>query len=365
MNMLKFLKFLEKCEYYHPSSFWLCTISVYLCFPTLFHHLPSFSTNAYQAQVIAKKVRLGGQQEGPPKIQAPKPKRPPSTTAPKPKNSEGSAERIKRLRFRQPSGNPSGNGNFNDDIGTKEWDKWVCPNPEENISYPGVWSDLADDPDVCTDDDFCEDEDQEIEEETQIEKFPRRRLLAVPGPTPTGKLDSENIEKFDFTQRKLKPMKFPSREGIQLSMDQRSLRKIVYSHPNELGLSDLDNRIPCPLQVDPNKFQRQDCWAITDTNIREAVIKVFEHTTFTNPRIVTLERFRSNCSTQRAIYFVDIVTGNAIYFRVGGKQDGKLWSVDNFKPEEIINMMKDPNVKKITGISDYNFNKDNQFYEYF
>ena len=87
----------------------------------------------------------------------------------KPKNSEGSAERIKRLRFRQPSGNPSGNGNFNDDIGTKEWDKWVCPNPEETISYPGFWRDLADDPDVCTDDDFCEDEDQEIEEETQIE----------------------------------------------------------------------------------------------------------------------------------------------------------------------------------------------------
>jgi hypothetical protein len=177
--------------------------------------------------------------------------------------------------------------------------------------------------------------------------------------TPTGKLDSQNLEKFDFTQRKLQPMRFPSREGIQLAMDQRSLRKTVYSHPTELGLSDLGSRIACPVQGDPNKFQRQDCWAITDTNIREAVIKIFEYTTFTNPRIITLERFPPNCSTQRATYFVDIVTGNAIYFRVGGKQDGKLWSADNFKREEIINMMKDPNVKKITDISDYNFNKDN------
>lgn len=154
-------------------------------------------------------------------------------------------------------------------------------------------------------------------------------------------------------------MKFPSREGIQLSMYQRSLRKIVYSHPNELGLSDLGNRIPCPLQVDPNKFQRQDCWAITDVNICQAVINIFEVTTFDNPRIITLERFPSNCSTQRTTYFVDIVTGNTIYFRLGGKQDGKLWSAENFQRGEIINMMKDPNVKKITDISDYNFNKDN------
>ena len=43
----------------------------------------------------------------------------------------------------------------------------------------------------------------EIEEEIEIEKFPRRKLLAVPGSIPTGKLDAENLEKFDFTQKKL------------------------------------------------------------------------------------------------------------------------------------------------------------------
>ena len=72
----------------------------------------------------------------------------------------------------------------------------MCPNPDEIISHPGFWSDLADDPDICTDDDFCED--QELEEETQIEKFPRRRLLAISGPTPTGKLDAENLEKYSI-----------------------------------------------------------------------------------------------------------------------------------------------------------------------
>jgi hypothetical protein len=138
-------------------------------------------------------------------------------------------------------------------------------------------------------------------------------------------------------------------------MDHRSLRKAVYGHPMELGLSDIVNRIECPIQKDPTKSQRLNCWSINDVNIRQAVIKIFEYTTFDNPRIVTLERFPPNCSTQRATYFVDRITGNSVYFRIGGKQDGKLWSLHKFQPDEIVSMMKDPNIKKITDISDYKF----------
>ena len=55
------------------------------------------------------------------------------------------------------------------------------------------------------------------------------------------------MAKFDFTRKKLQLTEFYSREGIKLSMDHRSLRKIVYGHPTELGLSDLGSRIPCPV----------------------------------------------------------------------------------------------------------------------
>ena len=72
-------------------------------------------------------------------------------------------------------------------------------------------------------------------------------------------------------------------------------------------------------------------------------------------RLITRELSLWRCSNQRATYFVDIVTGNSVYFREGGKQDGKLWSRDQFPSDEIIDMMNDPNVKKITDISDYNF----------
>ena len=70
---------------------------------------------------------------------------------------------------------------------------------------------------------------------------------------------------------------------------------------------------------------------------------------------MTLERFPPNCSTQKATYFLNVETGNAAYFRIGGQQDGKLWSMAHFERDEIRDMMKDPNVKKITDISNYNF----------
>jgi hypothetical protein len=74
-----------------------------------------------------------------------------------------------------------------------------------------------------------------------------------------------------------------------LAMDKRTLRKIIYSHAEKLNLLDLVNRVPCPLQLDPEKFQRLYCWAITDESLKEAIIKVFEYTTFMNSNIITAE----------------------------------------------------------------------------
>lgn len=51
---------MKEWEYYHPPSFWFCTISMYLCFTTLFNYLPNSYTNPYQAQVIVKR---GGHQQ--------------------------------------------------------------------------------------------------------------------------------------------------------------------------------------------------------------------------------------------------------------------------------------------------------------
>lgn len=216
---------------------------------------------------------------------------------------------------------------------------------------------LQNDPETCLsedDEENCED----IEFDDTDEK-PRRRLLAIqptqPTSTPTGQLDQANLQKYDFTTEKVDPFTFISREGLELSADHRSLRKIIYSHPEELELMDLINRIPCPVQPDENKFQRLDCWAITDRNMKEARKKVYEFTKFQNPNIITAEMPMHECPTNRATYFIDQNTGAAMYFRRKGKQDGKLWSVKRFDPDSISTMLNNPDVKLIT---DFNQNPD-------
>ena len=161
------------------------------------------------------------------------------------------------------------------------------------------------------------------------------------------------MEKYDFTTKKVQPFKYSSREGLTLSADHRSLRKIIYSHPKELGLTDLISRIPCPIQSDPNKFQRLDCWAITDNSMKEAAIKLFEFTTFQNSNIITAEMPMHECPMNRATYFIDKNRGASMYFRKGGKQDGKLWSVTRFDPDSISTILDHPSVDVIT---DFNQN---------
>ena len=50
-----------------------------------------------------------------------------------------------------------------------------------------------------------------------------------------------------------------------ISMSNKSLKKIVYSHSTDLGIYNLANRIQCPIQSDPNKFQRTDLIAVFET----------------------------------------------------------------------------------------------------
>ena len=160
----KFFKSLERWEYYNPSSFWTCILSLYL----LFHYLPSFSEatsqDTSQTQVVIQEIRAGGQTDNRPRlrISPPKPDVRSKPSVPKPEIPGGATE--KNVRFRKPSGNPGGNsgnggngGNpyFDENINTKKWENWVCPNTEEVISQPDFWTYLSEDPQTCTDDENC------------------------------------------------------------------------------------------------------------------------------------------------------------------------------------------------------------------
>ena len=340
----------------------------------IFSPVPGENTNQpkQSKQPIEKILSItGGNQENSSPIQLP-----PSTSSSTQSGSESKVASSKsnsfstgseRVTFKS-SGSSSPSGNDDDDfdltIGTKKWERWVCPDPDEIISNPEFWTKLKEESETCLIDEEIEKENKDSSKEMETESTPqrqrRRRLLAVPNtpplanPTPTRQLDQQIIEKYDLTTKKIQPFQYYSREGILLSGDHRSVRKLIYGHAPELELPDLMSRIPCPTQSDPDKFSRVDCWATTDANLKEALVKIFERTTSVDPNIVTVEMPMHENPAQRATYFIDKTTGSSIYFHKGGKQDGKLWSGASFNPAVIPKMLEQPETIVITDLSNKN-----------
>ena len=61
--LLKFFKYLEQWERYEPSSFWLCSICLYISFSARFGVL--FPESHSQSQIVIEQVRGGGREDYP------------------------------------------------------------------------------------------------------------------------------------------------------------------------------------------------------------------------------------------------------------------------------------------------------------
>ena len=62
-HLCKFLKYIEQWERYEPSSFWLCSIGLYISFSAGFGAL--FPESKSQSQVVIEQVRGGGREDYP------------------------------------------------------------------------------------------------------------------------------------------------------------------------------------------------------------------------------------------------------------------------------------------------------------
>ena len=69
-------------------------------------------------------------------------------------------------------------------------------------------------------------------------------------------------------------------------LDQK-LGKIIYSHFEDLGLHNFADTIKCPVQLDPTKFQRDSCRAITDKSKKELIDLIQTMTSSLDPRYQT------------------------------------------------------------------------------
>lgn len=140
--LCKFLKYLEQWERYEPSSFWLCSIGLYISFSAGFGAL--FPESPRQSHVVIEQVR-GGERENSgsstswayisPSITTPRQTNP-GTQDKTIKSSPKQYELKPGIRL-SAGGNPGDSGN-----GPSSWEEDNLIPPEERWKYdPDYWAD--------------------------------------------------------------------------------------------------------------------------------------------------------------------------------------------------------------------------------
>ncbi len=255
-----------------------------------------------------------------------------------------------------PSGNPSGSGGSgNSGYEGVPWEsKASCPNPDEIISNPSFWNSYLDSKDCCPnfDNEFEDNEDWEFEDVVEIPdeilaERKRRRKLFTSGPRPappTAKLDKAVKDKFNFSTYDLQPFKYYSKEGIELTIKNKELEKIVYSHSDDINLPNFADKIMCPVQPDPSKFQRTECRAITDMAKKEALVTILDLTTTVNPDYITRKIPMPSFPSQDALAYIDTETLGGVFFHADSH---KLWSAKKFTELELAAILNNPNFENL------------------
>lgn len=159
--------------------------------------------------------------------------------------------------------------------------------------------------------------------------------MVSPSPTPTAKLDKANMKKYDLTNFNYQPVAFPARDGRMLRFRDKVIKKFAYTKQTELGLYNPMDRIPCPIQTDPTKFQRKDCFAITDKSRFEVIYRLIEITS-NNP--IILQMPMPYCPSQQTIVYIERESGSSAMFHL----NGDLWSAIKYDINQIEKLLQDP-----------------------
>ena len=140
--LYKFLKYLEQWERYESSSFWLCSIGLYISFSAGFGAL--FPESHSQSQVVIEQVRGGGREDSGSSTSSAY--IPPGRTTPRQTNPGKQDKTIKSSpKEYEPKpgirlgagGNPGDSGN-----GPSSWEEDNLIPPEERWKYdPDYWAD--------------------------------------------------------------------------------------------------------------------------------------------------------------------------------------------------------------------------------
>lgn len=170
-------------------------------------------------------------------------------------------------------------------------------------------------------------------------------------PIPTAKLDDPVIKANDLSYNTGKkkgkfelsdqPFRLWDYEGQIITVRKRDLNKNVYVHSDDLdldniakmmGYKDMGEWLECPIQPNPEFFQRTHCRQITNDGKRAFIVELIQR--ITTPPGVNQNYMKRRIpsrfySGQMAIGYFDLRKNNAICVH----ENGDMWGVYNFSKD--------------------------------
>jgi len=230
---------------------------------------------------------------------------------PKPKHGSSSNSSQKKITYKPlPGSSPRGSGNYDYDENLSE-----NVDPDKTISDPEFWNSIE-----TLGESDAEDESAPIQ--------------APKNSPPTKKLTKEAIKdkKNNALTKIIHPTAFTDWEGENKVIKSKEIKKTVYAHGYEAGVVPAEDLIPCPVQEDKFKFQRENCALITDESVDRMTNKIIDLATSTKPNRVKIELpTMPYDDREKAIGYMDTKTGDCAFFH----EDGKYWTYKKYEKDEI------------------------------
>lgn len=187
-------------------------------------------------------------------------------------------------------------------------------------------------------------EERVNEPEQDITEIEEKNLnTSPPSFPPTYKLEKEYRKQYDFrTNLKSPPVRDTDWEGQKVVLKRDEVGKANFGHPNFIETPD-DALVPCVIQPDPTKYQRDRCSIVTDKSESLYQAAILKHIKSRDQGMVKV--YMKNMpyyQGQPAIGYLNIYTGECVIFHtLNSKNELKYWSHRTYDEDEILQLLKD------------------------
>lgn len=241
-----------------------------------------------------------------------------------------------------PGGSGSGSGGFYFDSPEELQEKL---NTDKVIDDPDFWNNLQSTKDSKQKQSQNSNNEERVNEpEQDITEIEEKNLnTSPPSFPPTYKLEKEYRKQYDFrTNLNSPPVRDTDWEGQKVVLNRDEVGKANFGHPNFIETPD-DALVPCVIQPDPTKYQRDRCSIVTDQSESLYQAAILKHIKSRDQGM--LKVYMKNMQYyqgQPAIGYLNIYTGECVIFHIlNSKNELKYWSHRTYDEDEILQLLKD------------------------